>query len=67
MNSFEHKSYIIDRLIEHVNVFQRHPHPVVKVVMKGFSTVLIRRAFSMRGSAMGAGLRPAADMKPLAS
>lgn len=37
----------IDILIKHVRVFQTHTHPVVHVLMKGFSKVLVREAFSV--------------------
>ncbi len=33
-------------LVKHVNIFQYHPHPVVHILMKGFSRVLVRDAFS---------------------
>lgn len=37
---------IIRILIDHVRVFQTHTHPVVQVLMRGFSKVLVRDAFS---------------------
>lgn len=37
---------VIETLVGHVELFQKHPHPVVRILVKGFSNVLVRSVFA---------------------
>lgn len=41
---------LIETLVGHVETFQKHPHPVVSVLMKGFSRVITRGIFGVTKS-----------------
>lgn len=37
---------VIKTLVNHVQTFQKHAHPVVNILMKGFSKVIVRNVFT---------------------
>lgn len=41
---------LIETLVGHVETFQKHPHPVVSVLVKGFSRVITRGIFGVTKS-----------------